>query len=51
MTAAGAPDFRVTSTERPFSGKLIQVRVDHIAGPDGRVSEREMVEHRPRLAE
>ncbi len=45
MSAAGAPGFRVTGTERPFTGGLIQVRVDHLTGPDGRQSEREMVEH------
>jgi ADP-ribose pyrophosphatase len=41
----GAPGFRVTGTERPFAGALIQVRVDHITGPDGREDQREMVEH------
>jgi 8-oxo-dGTP pyrophosphatase MutT (NUDIX family) len=45
VSGAGAPDFRVTGTERPFAGNLIQVRVDHIAGPDGRQNQRELVEH------
>jgi ADP-ribose pyrophosphatase len=45
VSGAGAPEFRVTGTERPFEGSLIQVRVDHIVGPDGREDRREMVEH------
>jgi ADP-ribose pyrophosphatase len=45
VSGAGAPEFRVTGTERPFAGRLVQVRVDRITGPDGRVNEREVVEH------
>jgi ADP-ribose pyrophosphatase len=41
----GAPGFRVTGSERPFAGELLQVRVDHVVGPDGREGRREMVEH------
>jgi 8-oxo-dGTP pyrophosphatase MutT (NUDIX family) len=41
----GAPGFRVTGSERPFSGRLVQVRVDRIADRDGRENLREVVEH------
>jgi ADP-ribose pyrophosphatase len=43
--SAGTPGFRVTGSERPFTGGLIRVRVDHVVGPDGREGQREMVEH------
>jgi ADP-ribose pyrophosphatase len=37
--------FRIVGSERPFSGKLIRVRVDRVADPDGRGGTREVVEH------
>jgi ADP-ribose pyrophosphatase len=45
VSGAGAPDFRVIGSERPFVGQLFQVRVDRIVGPDGRDDRREVVEH------
>jgi ADP-ribose pyrophosphatase len=45
VSSGGAPDFRVIGTERPFAGLLVRVRVDLIAGPDGREDRREVVEH------
>ncbi len=40
----------VISTERPFSGKLLKVRVDEVLLPSGRHSKREIVEHRGAVA-
>jgi len=39
------PGFRVVSSERPFTGRLLTVRVDRIADADGREGSREVVEH------
>src|SRR5688572_19403581 len=36
---------RTTSTERPFEGKLISVRVDRVRLPNGHAATREVVEH------
>jgi ADP-ribose pyrophosphatase len=38
------------SSERPFIGKLLAVRVDQVALPDGRPARREIVEHAPAIA-
>jgi ADP-ribose pyrophosphatase len=42
--ASGAP-YTVTRSERPFSGKIVTVRVDDVRAPDGRTSKREVAEH------
>jgi len=39
------PGFRVVSSERPFTGRLLTVQVDRIADADGREGSREVVEH------
>jgi ADP-ribose pyrophosphatase len=36
---------RTISTDRPWSGRLISVRVDHVALSSGRTTTREVVEH------
>jgi ADP-ribose pyrophosphatase len=36
---------RVVSSERPFEGKLISVRVDHVTLDNGNTATREIVEH------
>lgn len=41
---------RVVSSERPFSGKLLKVRVDEVVLPNGLRSRREIVEHRGAVA-
>jgi ADP-ribose pyrophosphatase len=38
------------ASERPFIGKLLAVRVDQVALPDGRRARREIVEHAPAIA-
>ncbi len=38
------------SSERPFKGRLLAVRVDEVTLPDGRRSRREVVEHAPAVA-
>jgi ADP-ribose pyrophosphatase len=38
------------SSERPFEGKLLTVRVDRVRLPDGREATREIVEHAPAIA-
>jgi 8-oxo-dGTP pyrophosphatase MutT (NUDIX family) len=43
--AAGRPPFEVLDCSRPFHGHVVTVRVDRIAGPDGRGGTREVVEH------
>ncbi len=40
-----SPGFRIVGRERPFTGRLLGVRVDRIADPDGHESSREVVEH------
>jgi 8-oxo-dGTP pyrophosphatase MutT (NUDIX family) len=44
------PPFRIVETRRPFSGKVVTVRTDRIADPDGRTGEREVVEHNGAVA-
>jgi 8-oxo-dGTP pyrophosphatase MutT (NUDIX family) len=39
------PPFRTVESRRPFAGELVAVRVDRIAGEDGRSGTREVVEH------
>lgn len=39
------PGFRVVGSERPFTGRLVSVRVDRVVHDDGRESTREVVEH------
>jgi ADP-ribose pyrophosphatase len=41
---------QVISSERPFSGRLLKVRVDEVLLPNGRRSKREIVEHRGAVA-
>lgn len=48
MTISGKET--VVSSERPFSGKLLKVRVDEVILPNGRRSKREIVEHRGAVA-
>ena len=36
---------RTVSTERPFEGRLINLRVDEVKLDDGRIARREVVEH------
>jgi ADP-ribose pyrophosphatase len=43
--SSGQPPFRVLERSRPFHGHVVDVRVDRIAGPDGRTATREVVEH------
>ena len=38
---------RLVSSKRVFEGKLVQVRVDTVALPDGRRATREVVQHKP----
>ena len=38
------------ASERPFVGRLLTVRVDEVALPDGRRARREIVEHAPAIA-
>lgn len=46
-----APDReRSVLSERPFTGKLLKIRVDHVILPNGRHSKREIVEHRGAVA-
>jgi len=40
-----SPGFRLVASERPFTGRLLSVRVDRIADAEGRESSREVVEH------
>lgn len=37
--------FRILATERPYSGKIVTVRIDEVAMPGGGSVRREMVEH------
>ena len=37
--------YAVQSSERPFSGRIISVRVDQVTMPDGSTSPRDVVEH------
>jgi 8-oxo-dGDP phosphatase len=37
--------FDVLSSTRPFAGRVVRVRVDDLAMPDGRTAKREVVEH------
>jgi ADP-ribose pyrophosphatase len=41
---------KVVSSERPFSGRLLNVRVDEVLLSNGRRSRREVVEHRGAVA-
>lgn len=43
---AGQPE-RLVGSERVFEGKLVQVHVDTVALPDGRLATREVVDHKP----
>ena len=36
----------VTSSKRLYDGKIINLRLDTVRMPDGRMSQREIVEHR-----
>jgi ADP-ribose pyrophosphatase len=45
VTASAEPPFQVLSHSRPFRGHVVDVRVDRIAGADGRTGTREVVEH------
>jgi 8-oxo-dGTP pyrophosphatase MutT (NUDIX family) len=45
VTAGEEPPFRIVGRSRPFHGHVVDVRVDRIAGPDGRTATREVVEH------
>src|SRR6266516_1482612 len=45
MTAGTQPPFQVLERSRPFHGHVVTVRVDRIAGADGRTGTREVVEH------
>ena len=45
MTATAEPPFQILGRSRPFRGHVVDVRVDRIAGPDGRTATREVVEH------
>jgi 8-oxo-dGTP pyrophosphatase MutT (NUDIX family) len=45
MTASGRPPFEVLDRSRPFHGHVVTVRVDRIAGEDGRIGTREVIEH------
>lgn len=40
----------VTSSKRIYEGKIIKMRVDTVVMPDGRTSQREIVEHRGAVA-
>jgi 8-oxo-dGDP phosphatase len=44
------PPFRIAESRRPFTGKVVTVRVDRIADADGRTGEREVVEHNGAVA-
>jgi 8-oxo-dGTP pyrophosphatase MutT (NUDIX family) len=48
MTTSGRE--QVVSSEKPFSGTLLKVRVDEVLLPSGRRSKREIVEHRGAVA-
>lgn len=41
---------RLVSSERPFTGKLLKIRVDDVLLPNGGRSKREIVEHRGAVA-
>jgi 8-oxo-dGTP pyrophosphatase MutT (NUDIX family) len=43
---ANSPKPEVLSTDRPFEGKIVSVRVDEVRVEDGRVMRQEVVEHR-----
>ena len=44
------PPFRIVESRRPFTGKVLRVRVDRIVDADGRTGEREVVEHNGAVA-
>lgn len=48
MTTCGKE--RLVSSERPFTGKLLKIRVDEVLLPNGKHSKREIVEHRGAVA-
>jgi 8-oxo-dGTP pyrophosphatase MutT (NUDIX family) len=39
------PPFRILHSSRPFRGELVTVRTDRVADPEGRTTNREVVEH------
>lgn len=41
---------RVTASDRAYEGRIINVRVDDVALPDGHIAKREVVEHAPVVA-
>jgi ADP-ribose pyrophosphatase len=41
---------QLVSSKRPFSGRLLKIRVDEVLLPSGRHSKREIVEHRGAVA-
>jgi 8-oxo-dGTP pyrophosphatase MutT (NUDIX family) len=45
MSESERPPFRVLEHSRPFHGHVVTMRVDRIAGTDGRTGTREVVEH------
>ncbi|HZD70503.1 MAG TPA: NUDIX hydrolase [Actinomycetes bacterium] len=45
MSSTAESPFQILGRSRPFRGHVVDVRVDRIAGPDGRIATREVVEH------
>ncbi len=47
---ANASEERVTSAKRIYDGKVVNLRVDTVVLPNGRMAQREVVEHRDAVA-
>jgi ADP-ribose pyrophosphatase len=50
MTGESPLPERVLESRRPYEGRIMAVRVDRVAMPDGREATREIVEHAPVVA-
>ena len=50
MTDTGRHDFETLDSRAVYSGAILALRVDHVAMPDGRTAEREVVEHHGAVA-
>ncbi|MFD7011643.1 ADP-ribose pyrophosphatase, partial [Rhodococcus jostii] len=45
MTDTGRHEFETLDSRAVYSGAILALRVDHVAMPDGRTAEREVVGH------
>ncbi|MFZ2172748.1 MAG: NUDIX hydrolase [Rhodococcus sp. (in: high G+C Gram-positive bacteria)] len=50
MNEAGRHEFETLDSRTVYSGAIIALRVDHVAMPDGRTADREVVEHHGAVA-